>query len=419
MKPFICVALSIVLCLSRPLLSQAAEIELVEATFAFDETVPVKVTGLEPDTEVIVRLDILDSAETEWFGQSVFLASSDGEIDTSRQAPVRGMYEGIKASGPFWSLVGGNRFATEDDAQGTITVSDLSGEVIETHEFVWESPRRADRVLTEHLEINHLNATLYLPVEARATYLPILLFGGSGGGTNPERAALLASHGYAVLDIGYFGAAGTPDYFLESLPPERMSAAIDTMASDSRLNTDQLVLMGRSYGAQLALSLAIHDPRVAAVIVEAPSNMISSTPATYPYGPAQSAWAVEGVGLPFHAGTDDPAPDTLIPVERFTGDLLMLTGHDDAIWSATEMADALLERRTAAGLGEITQHLSFPDAGHNFGGGEQSYGIPNLPPRNRNGRSGGTDAGNSEASIQSWAATLAFLERLQAAPAAE
>mgnify|MGYP001800279096 CR=1 FL=1 len=61
MKPFICVALSIVLCLSRPLLSQAAEIELVEATFAFDETVPVKVTGLEPDTEVIVRLDILDS----------------------------------------------------------------------------------------------------------------------------------------------------------------------------------------------------------------------------------------------------------------------------------------------------------------------------------------------------------------------
>ena len=419
MKPIICVALSIILCLCGPLLSQAAEIELVDGAFAFDETVPIKVTGLEPNTEVIVRLDIIDSAETEWFGQSVFQVSSDGEIDTARQAPVRGMYEGIHASGPFWSLVGGNRFATKNDAQGTITVSDLSGEVIETREFVWKSPRRADQVRTERLEIDHVNAMLYLPIEARETYLPIILFGGSGGGTNPERAALLASHGYAVLDIGYFGADGTPDYFLESLPLERVSAAIDTMVSDKRLNMDQLVLMGRSYGAQLALSLAIHDPRVTEVIVEAPSSMISSTPATYPHGPAQSAWSVEGAGLPFHAGTGDPDPETLIPVERFAGDLLMLTGHDDAIWPATEMADALLERRAAAGLSKTTQHLSFPDAGHNFGGGEQSCGIPNLPPRNRNGRSGGTDAGNSEASIQSWAATLAFLDRLHAAPTAE
>lgn len=389
----------------------AQNIELFSDAFPFDQAPGLRLTGLEPGAETVIKIEVTDHAGDRWFGQSVYVADENGVISPATLAPIRGMYEGVQAAGPFWSMVGVNRFETAGDATGKITVSSILGELVASRTFIWQSPLTNSNLLSEPLNLPHLDATLYLPSDASEPIATILLLGGSGGGANQERAALLVRHGYAVVDIAYFGTPDTPSYFLETFPLERIFSIIDTIESDHRLAANKVAIMGRSYGAQLALILASHEPRFAAVIAEGPSNMISGTPSSYPNGEALSAWSVNGKPLPFHNGEGAPAEDTLIPVERFGGPVLLISGADDKIWPATEMAEALVQRRTTAGLQTHTINLTYPNAGHNFGGGEQSYGVPNLPPKDRRGRSGGTEAGNSIASIDAWAATLAFLEQ--------
>lgn len=387
----------------------AQTIELPDA-FSFDQTPELRLTGLIPGAETVITIEVTDHAGTRWFGQSVYVADANGIVSPAEIAPVRGMYEGIQAAGPFWSMVGGDRFATADDAAGQISVSSTAGEQTVRRTFTWQSPRKHTNLVSEPLDLPHLDATLYLPPNAREPLATVLVIGGSGGGTNQERASLLVRHGYAVVDIAYFDAPGTPPYFLETFPLERIFAVIDALQVDDRIAADKIALMGRSYGAQMALILSVYDPRITAVIAEGPSNMVSGAPGTYPYGDARSAWSVRGKPLPFHKGESMPAEETLIPVERFKGPVLLISGADDKIWPAKLMADALVQRRVMAGLDAQTDHLTYPNAGHNFGGGEQAYGIPNLPPKNRRGRSGGTNAGNSIAAIEAWEATLAFLE---------
>ena len=388
------------------------EIQLVADAFRFHEAPDLSVTGLSPNDEYILAIEVVDSSKTRWFGQSVFHADETGAFSPANTAPLRGMYEGVSASAPFWSLTGGDRFRTDGDAAGMITVSDLAGAVLAQRGFKWTSSRTPGQFRVESVRLPALNASLYLPAEEARAYAPILLLGGSGGGTNTERAALLVDHGFAVLDVGYFGADGAPDFFVEPMPLERFMTAIDWIEADRRLMADRLVVMGRSYGAQLALALGVYDQRIAGIVAEAPSNTISGTPQTYPYGETQSAWSIKGVALTFQSSDGAPNPEALIPIEEFKGDLLLISGESDEIWQATAMANALADRRRKAGLGDKTTHLSHPDAGHNFGGGEQSYGLPHLPPKDRGGRSGGTIAGNSMAAIEAWEATLAFLENI-------
>jgi dienelactone hydrolase len=64
--------------------------------------------------------------------------------------------------------------------------------------------------------------TFYTPYGKRV--LPaVIVLGGSEGGTMRDRAALLASHGYAALALAYFGAPGLPQE-LDRIPVETVTA---------------------------------------------------------------------------------------------------------------------------------------------------------------------------------------------------
>ncbi|MEM8771152.1 MAG: acyl-CoA thioesterase/bile acid-CoA:amino acid N-acyltransferase family protein [Pseudomonadota bacterium] len=390
----------------------AQQIELTQDEFAFDDPPNLRVTGLKPNSLTIVTVNVNDAGDTDWFGQSVYIADAAGTVDPAKQAPQRGMYKGVHASGPFWSLVGGQRFDTSGDAEGKISVSSLSGELIVERSFRWQSPQNSPNIARTDLSIPDLAVSLYLPHTAKKPAPTVILFGGSGGGSNEERASQLARHGYAVLDTAYFGTEGAPRYFLETIPVERFSAVIDYVESDPRLDSERVIVMGRSYGAQLALVLSVYDQRIAGVIAEVPSNIVSGAPSSYPYGETLSAWSFGGQALPFATENESSKELSTIAVEKFSGPLLLISGGADKVWPSGDMAKQIVQRRNQSGLGEMTRHVYFPAAGHNFGGGEQSYGVPYLPPKDRQGRSGGDKAANSIAAIAAWKETLDFLKMI-------
>ncbi|MEO1084227.1 MAG: acyl-CoA thioesterase/bile acid-CoA:amino acid N-acyltransferase family protein, partial [Acidobacteriota bacterium] len=351
----------------------------------------------------------------EWWSQNVFVADDHGDVDPARHPPVRGTYQGVHATGPFWSMVGGRRFSTESDAEVRIRVADKNG-VLAERRMKWLSPRSHPGVTREQIRRQGLVADLYLPADPSGPAPAIVVVGGSGGGFNSERASLLATHGYAALDVAYHGVEGTPRYFIETLPIESFMRAIDLLQEDSRIDASRLAVMGKSYGAQLALLWASFDPRIGLVIAEAPSAYVTGTPASYPFGPVASAWSYAGRALPFRpsgevSGEVSGAIDeeAVIPAERIQGPVLLLTGQADGLWESTPMATRLMRRLKVHQFGHAMSHFQYPEAGHNLGGGEQAYGVPNLPPKERGSSSGGTREGNSAAGVAAWAEALAFL----------
>ena len=401
----------------------------------FDRELGLRVAGLEAGAEVTLEVDAIDARDQLWQSRNVYVVGSDGGVDLSRDAPREGSYTGAHAMGPFWSMVGAERFYT--DGPATVGIRVREGEtVVAEAAATWLAPRNDPSVVSEPIRGPELQANLWLPAESDGKLPAVIVVGGSGGGFNSERASLLASRGYAALDVGYFEVEGRPEYFVESVPLEYFMNAIDVLAADPRIDASRVAVMGKSYGAQLVMLWASYDPRIRAVVAEAPSSFVTGTSASLPDGPYASAWSFEGRQFPYlSGGNPDQAPanplqinvDTAgsvaidrrpearvaaIPAERIEGAVLLISGDDDKIWEATPMCRQLIARmQPARGFDHEARHVRYADAGHNLGGGQQAYGVPNLPPKDRGDSRGGSRQGNSVAGAAAWREVLAFLER--------
>ena len=98
-----------------------------------------------------------------------------------------------------------------------------------------------------------------------------------------------------------------------------------------------------------------------------------------------------------------------IPSEQINGPALLITGEADRLGPSTTMAEQLTRRMEAHGFEHTVRHIHYQDAGHNLAGGEQAYGVPNLPPMDRGHAREGTWEGNSVAGVAAWAKVLSFL----------
>lgn len=411
---------------------QVVEIVTEADAIFFDRDLGLRVKGLVPGSETVLTVSATDARGQSWWSQNVYLASENGEIDPARQQPIRGTYSGVHSMGPFWSMIGDERFYTSSNADIRIRASD-EDRMLAERRVRWLSPRDHADVVRETIRRSELVADLYLPPSIQPPVPAVVVLGGSGGGFNSERASLLATHGYAALDVAYFGVEGTPKHFVETMPLEYFMGAVSVLERDPRIDASRIAVMGKSYGAQLALLLASYEPRIRLVIAEAPSSFVTGTPATYPVGPVSPAWSVDGEALPFlnAPGPDDEpvhpkqisvstsgevaleqipaALNAAIGVERINGPVLLITGEADRLWSSTVMGEQLRRRMENRGSEHAVRHVHYADAGHNLGGGEQAYGVPNLPPKDRNGSGGGTRQGNSVAGVAAWAEVIAFL----------
>jgi len=279
-------------------------------------------------------------------------------------------------------------------------------------------------------------ATLFLP-DASAPASGVVVLGGSEGGLllAEEVAALLASHGFAVLAVAYFA--------LESLPPQLVEIPVEYLENATRwlLRRPEVAgsgvgVVGTSRGGELALVLASVCRRVRAVVGFAASSVVwpGVTPgALHP----RSAWTRRGKGLPFAIPQPQPLSPkmagplilkgwflaalenqvgiakAMIPVERIRGAVLLISGGDDRMWPSRLLAE-LAMRRLATASGDHCfrhLHLTYPRAGHGVGR------VPGLPAAstivvNQDGTAyalGGSRRGNARSAQHAWRRVLAFL----------
>lgn len=210
----------------------------------------------------------------------------------------------------------------------------------------------------------------------------VLLLHGSSGTPDTARANLLRSYGVTVIAPRWFGGPGQPAGICE-VPLESFRPPLDELAAAG----DSLIIVGTSKGAEAALLLATIDPRIDAVVAMSPSSHVWANVGPGLDGrdsPQRSSWTHGGVPLPFVRYDDSWAPadpelpafresyirslahpgtgGAAIPVERFSGSVLLTAGADDQVWPSVEFARRIEERRAAAGL--RTRVLLSPAAGH-------------------------------------------------------
>jgi dienelactone hydrolase len=244
----------------------------------------------------------------------------------------------------------------------------------------------------------------------------VLTLGGSEGGLRqfsvPE--CLLARHGYPVLELGYFGLPGLPPT-LERIPLEYFERALKWLAKQQQVDSDRIVLVGSSRGAELALLLGSRFPAlVHSVAAYAPSSVVNAG-LTSKSASRKPAWTHKGKGIPFARSdewgdsTPEKTPAAVIPVERIRGAILLVSGVADDVWPAAGYASAIADRLRAHGRRNFAS-IVYPYAGHGV-----AAVIPFLPLATTSTRFALLGDQNADARVRTaaWFRLRAMLERLR------
>jgi hypothetical protein len=109
---------------------------------------------------------------------------------------------------------------------------------------------------------------------------------------------------------------------------------------------------------------------------------------------------------------DEDCRKATIPVERFNGRVLLISGEDDQTWPSSWFSDRVVERMQAHGKGHLVRHLRYPNAGH-------AIPLPYFPAtahdmfhpvEGSKFKNGGTDEGDALAAEDSWMQIRRFIE---------
>jgi len=396
------------------------------------DPVVVRVTGLEPGAEAIVRAEQLSQwqADTLYRTEARFVADENGRIDLATDAPIDGPWTEADANALFWTMR---------------TIEDPPPDSMELHEVRVEVRDAAGRALAEAV-LDYPPALSELVETPLGAEFPgafvmrrpggerrpaIVLLGGSEGNDGAARgdAPLWADRGYVAVGLPYYSPAwgdqpqqipGLPRGFA-NIPLDTLIDVRDALRARDDVDGDRIGLYGVSKGAEFALAAASRIEGFAAVAAVVPSDVIwegwgagsksGETPGFswqgqpldfVPYVGIERALgnvrADERVAMRVpHAEGRAAHPERVeaarIRVEDIDEPVFVLGGGQDPVWDSGDMAARIAAVRAEAGL--ETDALIFEEAGHGLSG------PPQAPTRSTSIR--GRTAG--------WAALQAFFDR--------
>ena len=380
-----------------------------------DEVVKIQVVGLAPGQTVTLRASVRDDLDHLWGSYATFISDRNGIVDVTTQAPISGTYDIVDPMGLFWSMLPtmpGREypcFANFDTYFMLVTITaEINNEQIATAYI--KRIRLQQDVDKISVHEDGLVGYFYSP-NGEGPYPTLIILGGSGGGVDIGKAALLASHGYATLALAYFGVPPLPKE-LSEIPLEYFETAIDWLKSQDVVDGDRIGVIGASRGGELALLLGATFPDLKAVIGYMPSGVVLGNYTSTSVG-EKAAWTYHGNPIPFAIeGDTESIEAATIPVEKINGPILLISGKDDQIWPSTELSEIAIVRLKKYDHPYPYEHLSYEGAGHSI---MLPYWPSTVNPAIHpvTGEKmvyGGTAKGNAYASADAWAHVLEFLE---------
>jgi dienelactone hydrolase len=381
----------------------SAHFEVPRTPVLTDEVVPIAISGLTRGHPVTITL-----RGSVFVSRAVFVPDSTGRVDLARMAPKSG-YDGVQPMGLFWfakreseATPGEQVFVSNPRLQVWQLTAEQDGAVVAT-----DTVRR--RAVTPDVRIRQMRelglfGVLYRP-PGDEPHPAVLVLGGSGGGL-PQAADApggLASRGYVVLSLAYFGVNGLPQE-LRDIPLEYFKRALDWLAAQPFVDSTRIAVMGASRGAEAALLIGSTYPQVHAVIAMMPSNVVVASCCSDRFA---DAWTLNG----------SPVRRAEIPVENIHGPILLVSGRDDGVWPSTRSAESIVRRLKAHHFAQPVTNVSFPNAGHSLIRPHSSTMEINSRPHPITGRivhAGGTPLGTALAREAAWASVLDFLSAFAA-----
>jgi dienelactone hydrolase len=218
------------------------------------------------------------------------------------------------------------------------------------------------------------------PSSSTEKRIGVLVLGGSEGGLPERLAKPIIDAGFPTLALAYFNYEGLP-LELENIPLEYFNKAKLWLQSQTNVNSEKIIIVGWSKGAELALLLASRDADINKVVAIAPSSVAWAGILRDWTKVPSSSWTEQGKGLTHVAfkpsgqvnGLLDLYTQSLenrsdngkadIPVEKIAGNVVLMTGEDDEIWPSSRMAMSICERINANQNGTC-EHLNFSGLDH-------------------------------------------------------
>lgn len=285
----------------------------------------------------------------------------------------------------------------------------------------------------ELVDVNEDGVTGLLARPDTDEHVPgILAFAGSSGGLGPTAswAGALASDGFAVLAVAYFGLPGLPPALVD-IDLAVIDRAAAWLRTRGRTTDAPFGVIGISRGSELALLSSVLVDGIGPVVAFAPSGVAWG--GIGPNGPVDKpAWTFHGSPLPYARMRGAPGRDASTParaagvalrpmfdealgdrelwahaeiaVENLKGPLLLVSGRDDAMWPSTRMATMIVRRAGERGARHAVHHLDYPAAGHTCAGVPDAVAetVVQHPLTGATYALGGTDTGNAHARAHSW-----------------
>ena len=276
---------------------------------------------------------------------------------------------------------------------------------------------------------------LFVPSKDNYPGKALLCFSGSDGGIELARAlaGVFQSHGLTTLALAYVMEEGLPQQF-SAIPIDFLEAAAKRLHD---MGYEKVGLWGISKGAELALTAGSLLPGlVNAVIAVAPMNTVCQAfvkDRGISFLPG-SCWSFHGKELPYTPyGSEKfplghvlwksllmreltmydlylpvvqhPDPAAVIPVEKITGPILLISSKLDTMWPSELAASRIMQRLHACDFPYFCQHLSYDYGSHLF--------VPLESPQRKffKGDRWKNKAGSHNARMDSLKKTLEFVSR--------
>ena len=420
------------------------QIYVNETTSMVDDQIRIIISELPPYSQLNIQLKtaLPWCQSAEFISYATFTADSSGVVDLNSFAPIEGTYEAANPMGLVYSL----QAAAPLD-------QDIAANICVDQPFVFHFTFETD-MQTETLQITRLFQSEDVIVTSICdsfhgrlfhhndpTRKTILMLGGSDGQTESLSllAAPLASRGFNVLVIPYFGADGLPKQ-LEIVPLEYFEKVFQWIKTNALTQMSEIYLHGTSKGGELALLLASRYPQVKKVVAIEPHAYCFQALNGMMSGNLVSSWAYGGTSIPFIPVDNDIFFEELkkdvennvpfgfastykrairksvnreearIKIENASADILLVCGKSDNIWNSYDGCLELLKASKAHNSGSKVSLLAYEDMGHPL---PVPYILPlgltlQMPMHGGIFTSGGTVEGNSNAQYDSWKKTIAF-----------